>query len=92
MKIQTTTTLSTPIAHGRTAEIYLWDEHHVLKLYRDWCPPHWVEDEARIARAVYEAGIPSPAAGEIVEMDGRQGLIYERIQGISMLQDMNTHP
>jgi len=83
---------STPIAEGRTAEIFLWDEHHILKLYRDWCPPHWIKDEARIARAVYDAGIPSPAAGEILEMNGRQGLIYERIQGISMLQDMNAHP
>lgn len=83
---------SKPIAEGRTAEIFLWDDHHILKLYRDWCPPHWIKDEARIAQAVYDAGIPSPATGEIVEMNGRQGLIYERIQGISMLQDMNAHP
>ena len=83
---------SPPIAEGRTAEIFLWDDHHILKLYRDWCPPHWINDEARIARAVHEAGIPSPAPGEIVEMNGRQGLIYERIQGTSMLQDMNAHP
>jgi uncharacterized protein (TIGR02172 family) len=83
---------SKPIAEGRTAEIFLWDEQHILKLYRDWCPPHWVQDEARIARAVYDAGIPSPAAGEILEVNGRQGLIYEHLQGISMLQDMNAHP
>jgi uncharacterized protein (TIGR02172 family) len=83
---------SPPIAEGRTAEIFLWDDHHILKLYRAWCPPHWIKDEERIARAVYEAGIPSPAAGEIVEVNGRQGLIYERIQGISMLQNMNAHP
>jgi uncharacterized protein (TIGR02172 family) len=83
---------SKPIAEGRTAEIFLWDEHHILKLYRDWCPPHWIKYEARIARAVYDAGIPSPAAGEILEINGRQGLIYERIRGISMLQDMNAHP
>src|SRR6266487_1264493 len=85
-------TLSTPIAQGRTAEVYLWDDRHVLKLYHDWCPPHWVEDEARVARAVYDAGIPSPAAGEIIEVNGRRGLIYERIEGISMLRDMNTRP
>ena len=83
---------STSIAYGRTAEIYLWDDQHILKLYRDWCPPDWVEYEARIARAIYEAGIPSPAAGEIVEVNGRRGLIYERIEGISMLQDMNVRP
>jgi len=83
---------SQPIAQGRTAEIFLWDEDHILKLYREWCPPHWVKDEARIAQAVYAAGIPSPAAGEILDLNGRQGLIYERIRGISMLQDMNARP
>ena len=83
---------SLPVAQGRTAEIYLWDDQHILKLYRDWCPTDWVEYEARIARAVHAAGVPSPAAGEIVTVNGRRGLIYERIQGISMLQDMNAHP
>jgi aminoglycoside phosphotransferase (APT) family kinase protein len=41
---------------------------------------------------VYEAGIPSPEAGEILSVDGRRGLIYERLEGISMLQDMNARP
>ena len=81
-----------PIAEGRTAEIYAWDERHVLKLYRDWCPPDWVDYEARIARSVHQAGIPSPEAVEIVEVDGRRGLLYERLDGISMLQDMNARP
>jgi Ser/Thr protein kinase RdoA (MazF antagonist) len=81
-----------PLAQGRTAEIYPWDDGHVLKLFRDWCPPDWVEYEAGIARAVYAAGVPSPAPGEILEVNGRRGLIYERLDGVSMLQDLNTHP
>jgi uncharacterized protein (TIGR02172 family) len=84
--------ISTPIAEGRTAEIYLWDDRHILKLYRDWCPPDWVEYDARIAGAVYEAGIPSPEPGEIVEVEGRRGLIYERLEGVSMLEDLNARP
>ena len=83
---------SPPIAQGRTAEIYAWDAGHILKLYRDWCPSNWVDYEARIARAVYEAGVPSPAAGEIVEVNGRRGLIYERLEGVSMLQQLNARP
>jgi uncharacterized protein (TIGR02172 family) len=83
---------SLPVAEGRTAEIYAWDDEHVLKLYREWCPLNWVDYEARIARAVYEAGIPSPEPGEIVEVDGRRGLVYERLEGVSMLQDMNARP
>ena len=85
--------LSSPlIAEGRTAEIYAWSDRQILKLYRDWCPQDWVDYEARTARAVYEAGIPSPEAGEIVEVDGRRGLLYERLEGISMLRDMNARP
>ncbi len=84
--------LASPIAQGRTAEVYLWDDQHIVKLYRDWCPPNWVDYEARIARAVYESGVPSPAAGEIVEVNGRRGLVYERLEGLSMLQDMSRHP
>ncbi len=83
---------SAPFARGRTAEIFSWDEDHVLKLYFDWCPSNWVEYESRIAHAVHAAGIPTPAAGEIVEVNDRRGLIYERVNGISMLQDMNSHP
>jgi uncharacterized protein (TIGR02172 family) len=83
---------SSPIAQGRTAEIYAWDDEHILKLYREWCPPDWADDEARIARAVYESGIPSPEAREIIEVDGRRGLIYERLEGVSMLKEMNARP
>jgi hypothetical protein len=84
--------LSCPIAERRAAEIYEWNNGYVLKLYRDWCPPQWVEQEAMIAHRVSEAGIPTPAVSKIVEVNQRRGIIYERITGISMLQDMNSHP
>lgn len=85
-------TLSQHIAKGRTAEVYPWEPGYVLKLYYDWCPRDWVDYEAYIAHAVYEAGVPIPGATEIVEVNERRGLVYERIEGISMLQDMNARP
>lgn len=85
-------TLSTPIAEGRTAEIYEWGDSHILKLFREWCPYDWVHYEAQVARAIMEASIPSPAVGEVIEVNDRRGLIYERLDGVSMLQDMNAHP
>jgi aminoglycoside phosphotransferase (APT) family kinase protein len=54
--------------------------------------PHWVDDEARIAKAICDAGVPAPAPGELLEIDGRRGLLYERVEGISMLEDMNARP
>jgi uncharacterized protein (TIGR02172 family) len=84
--------LKKPIAFGRTAEIYPWQDGKILKLYYDWCPRNWVEYEARLAQAVVEGGIPSPKAGEIIEIHNRRGLVYERVEGASMLVEMNSHP
>lgn len=84
--------LAAPIAQGRTAEIFAWNHDQILKLYHAWCPPDWVEYEARVARAIVAGGIPTPAAGEVVEIGGRRGIVYERVQGVSMLRDMKTRP
>jgi len=86
------THLTAPIAEGRTAELFDWDADHVLKLYRSWCPPHWVEHEAYVTRVIARAGIPTPAAGEVIEVDGRQGIVYQRVTGFSMLDDMRKRP
>ncbi len=84
--------LTTPIAYGRTAEIYPWMDGKILKLYYDWCPHNWVDHEARLAYAVVAGGIPSPRAEQIVEVQNRRGLVYERVEGVSMLVEMNTQP
>jgi Ser/Thr protein kinase RdoA (MazF antagonist) len=81
-----------PFAVGRTAEIFAWDDGRVLKLYRDWCPPNWVEYELRIGRIVQDAGLPVPRIGDLVEVNGRRGVIYERIEGASMLVALRAKP
>ena len=84
--------LPAPFAEGRTANVYDWQDGCILKLYHDWCPPDWAETELRTARAITEAGIPAPGVFELIELNNRRGIVYERIKGISMLRDMNTHP
>lgn len=84
--------LGKPIALGRTAEIYAWEESQVLKLFQDWFSADGVEYEAQIARAVHTSGLPVPAVGEVVEINGRLGLIYERVVGPSMSEYLETKP
>jgi len=81
-----------PIAEGRTAEIFDWEPGTILKLYRDWCPVDWAEYEAGVARLIYNAGVNSPAVKDLVELNGRSGIVYERVAGVSMLSEMNAHP
>jgi aminoglycoside phosphotransferase (APT) family kinase protein len=80
--------LGQPIATGRTAEVFAWEDGTVLKLYYEWCPRRWRDEELRVARLVHEAGLAVPAPGEAVEINGRVGLIYERVDGPSMLEEM----
>lgn len=77
--------LGAPIALGRTAEIYSWGDGHILKLFRDWCPRAWTDYEARISHIVEDARLPVPAIGDIVEINGRRGLVYERVDGPSLM-------
>jgi uncharacterized protein (TIGR02172 family) len=77
--------LANPIARGRTADVYEWDEGHVLKLFHTWFPHEDVEYEFEIARAVHASGVKSPAVRELIQVEGRDGLIYQRVAGESML-------
>jgi uncharacterized protein (TIGR02172 family) len=89
---ETDMTLGKPIAIGRTAEVYAWGQDQVLKLFHDWFSEDGVHYEARIARAVHGVGLPVPGVGEIVRVDGRLGLEYERLRGIDMFELMAARP
>jgi uncharacterized protein (TIGR02172 family) len=80
------------IGVGRTAEIYAWGDRQILKLYRANMPRERVYHEARIGRIVAEAGLLAPAIGDTVEVDGRLGIIYERIAGPPMLDTLARRP
>jgi len=84
--------LGKPIAFGRTAEIYAWQKAQVLKLFYDWFPASAIEYEAQVAQAVYASGLPVPAPGEILTIEGRLGLVYERVDGPTMLHTFQKQP
>jgi len=73
---------------GGVDNLYAWGDNQLVKLFGNEAPARWVEHMSRIDRALYAAGLPVPAAGESVEIDGRLGLIYERIDGDPMADDL----
>ena len=84
--------LDKPIAFGYTAKIYAWDEGRVLKLFHNWFELQSIEFEQRLARAVHASGLPVPAVYEIIQVEGRNGLIYERVDGLSMWEVLGKQP
>jgi Ser/Thr protein kinase RdoA (MazF antagonist) len=81
-----------PIARGRTADVFEWGTGYVLKLFHEDFDLASIEYERRIARAVCDSGAKAPAVGELIQVGGRTGLIYQRVDGPSMLNLLLRKP
>jgi uncharacterized protein (TIGR02172 family) len=84
--------LGSPIAYGRTAEIYAWQEGTILKLYHDWFDLKYIEYEAQLAQAAYSSGLPVPSVGKILRVNDRNGLLYQRVNGNSIEKVLQGQP
>lgn len=80
------------IAEGRTAEIYAWGEGQVLKLYRPGWTAQTAEYEYQKALASQQTGYQVPHVGELVEVEGRPGITYQRVDGGSMFLALRNNP
>lgn len=80
------------IARGGTAEIFAWGDNRVLKLLLEGMPSSDAENEAGATDTAHRAGLPVPAVEGVIEVDGRTGIIFERIEGRSMLAEMMSRP
>jgi Ser/Thr protein kinase RdoA (MazF antagonist) len=81
----------TRIGQGRAAEVFALDETRVIKVAREGAGAS-LEREAAAMRAAHGAGMPVPAAHELVEVDGRRALIMGRAAGTDMLTRFARKP
>jgi aminoglycoside phosphotransferase (APT) family kinase protein len=82
----------TLLAEGREAEVFLRPDGTVLKLLRD---PAWAsraEREAAALRTLRDHGHAAPAVVDVVTVDGRPGLVLERIEGDNLLALLGHRP
>lgn len=84
--------LDHPIAVGRTAEIFAWGEGRVIKLTRPDFPPYLADQEWRNALAAWQLGARAPKPIELLEINGRRGVVFERIQGPNLIQSLLRNP
>jgi thiamine kinase-like enzyme len=84
--------LGTPIAYGRTAEIYAWENRQILKLFYDWFDLQAIQYEQRINQAVHASGLPVPAVGRLLRVNERNGLVYQKVDGVPMWEMLKRRP
>lgn len=80
------------IAEGAVAEVFAWGEGRVLKLFREGFSRELAELEAYCARIAVNAGLSTPDVLEVLTVDGRAGIVFERVDGNSMLEALLSRP
>ncbi len=80
------------IANGRTSEVYRYGLDGAAKVLKASTPPTWASVEASITDSVRRLGVPAAEVRDVVEIDGRAAVIFERIDGPSMWQRMLDTP
>lgn len=77
-----------PIAFGRTAEVFAVGDEQVLKLLKPGFAPQMLSVELAKTEAVYSVTGLAPDVYGLVEVDGRPGVLFERIMGDLMLDSI----
>ncbi len=80
------------VAEGREAEIFAWPDESVLRLLRPGGGRAQLEQESRAMEAARAAGVRCPEPRGVIEVEGRAGLILERLHGPNGLDDMASRP
>jgi hypothetical protein len=84
--------LGVPIATGRTAEIYAWENGCILKLTRLGFPAYLADQEWRQATAAWELGARAPRPVKLIEVEGRRGVALPRVDGPILTRVLQRAP
>lgn len=79
------TRLGQLVAVGRTSDVFEFGPGAVVKVPRPTVPPNWAADEAEFTAAVRLLGAPAPAVLDVVQVQERDAIVFERVWGPSML-------
>jgi uncharacterized protein (TIGR02172 family) len=80
------------VGKGFCSDVFGWEDGRVLKLFHSRAGRERAGREFEVTRAVHAAGLPVPAAYELVEVEGRWGIVFERVDGVSMLDYTQARP
>jgi uncharacterized protein (TIGR02172 family) len=75
------------IGEGGCAEVFIWDDaSKIVKLAKPNTNIYALQTELHNCRIAWECGLPVPRPYELVDIDGRLGIVFERIYGDSIMK------
>ncbi|MFX0009453.1 MAG: aminoglycoside phosphotransferase family protein [Candidatus Hermodarchaeota archaeon] len=82
----------TLIGEGREAEVFLWSENKVLKLFRKDFSTERIDFEYNISELVQKHYKHAPKVFGKITVNDREGILYEFIDGNTMNEYISNHP
>ena len=82
--------LGEKIGEGAYADVHAWAPGQVVKLFKAGVPRRLSWWEVRMTRAVFAAGGPAPEVFDEVTLEGRFGMVLNRLDGPTLLQLSRT--
>jgi len=79
------------IGQGRTADVFRYGEGKVIKVFHDEFAWLAYEEYAKVI-SIDTIGVPAPQVYDFVDNDGKKGIVYEYVKGVSMLNLMQKSP
>jgi hypothetical protein len=79
------------LAAGQRAEVFEWGSR-VVKLCRSTGSKQVIFREAAINAAVEALRLPVPAVWSVQQIDGRWGIVFDRVSGVSFAEQMLGDP
>lgn len=73
------------IGSGGCSEVFEWEDDKVIKLFRSNTNEYAISKEYKNSVAAWKSGLPTYKPYEKVEVDGRLGIIFERVYGDTIM-------
>ena len=80
------------IATGNTAEVFEYEEDKVLKLFKAGYPLEQIQREFNNTVIMNRTCVHTPKTFEIVEHEGRHGIVFQKIIGVDLLSEYLKNP
>jgi tRNA A-37 threonylcarbamoyl transferase component Bud32 len=77
---------------GTAADTYLLVDGGIMKLFRQGTSQEAPAQEVAAIRTAHSVGVKAPVIREMAEYEGRRGIVFERLQGPTMLQALVADP
>lgn len=84
--------LGSLVGRGKRADVHAYGDGRVLKLFVDGTDSGEAAGEAEATKVVHDLGLPAPACFGTVTVGARPGIVFERVDGPTMLADFLARP